>query len=108
VIALAAFGVFIGGLAKSLRIALRNGVLREEALVCGIAIATWLINGVFDNQVADKYLYVIPGLLFAVGRTSWLMSPDSDVEFAPAAEPLPVAEPRRPLAPPQAVPAAAP
>lgn len=105
VIALAAFLTFIGGLVKSLRRAL-DGVLREEGLVCGVAIATWLANGIFDNQVADKYLYVVPGLLFAIGRTSWLLSTESDLpDLAP--EPQLVAEPRRRLVP-QAVAAGAP
>jgi O-antigen ligase len=72
VIALVSFLVFIGGLVASVFRAL-SGPLRDEAIVCGIAILAWLLNGIFDNQLADKYLYLVPALLVAIGRTSWLM-----------------------------------
>jgi hypothetical protein len=72
VIALVSFIVFIGGVGSSLRRAL-SGPLRDEAIVCAIAILAWLLNGIFDNQVADKYLYLVPGLLLAIGRTTWLL-----------------------------------
>jgi O-antigen ligase len=72
IIALASFLVFLGGMVASLRRAL-SGPLRGEAIVCAVGILAWLANGVFDNQVGDKYLYVVPGLLLAIGRTSWLL-----------------------------------
>jgi hypothetical protein len=72
IIALLSFMVFLGGMVASLRRAL-SGPLRNEAIVCAVGILAWLANGVFDNQLADKYLYVVPGLLLAVGRTSWLL-----------------------------------
>jgi hypothetical protein len=31
-------------------------------------VIAWLTNGVFDNQLADKYLYVVPGLILALSR----------------------------------------
>jgi O-antigen ligase len=99
VIAMASFLTFIGGLAACLRRAL-SGPLREEAIACGIAVFAWLANGAFDNQVADKYLYLVPGLLFAIGRTSWLLQSESR-------QPPVVAVERRPaLAPSHALPAA--
>ena len=91
VIAMAAFLTFIGGLVASLRAAL-SGPLRDEAVVCGMAILAWLANGVFDNQVADKYLYFVPGLLVAIARTTWLL------QSKPAASALAV-KPRVPPAP---------
>jgi O-antigen ligase len=72
VIAMAAFLTFIGGIIASVRSAL-SGPLRDEAIVCGMAILAWLANGVFDNQVADKYLYFVPGLVVAIARTTWLL-----------------------------------
>jgi hypothetical protein len=71
-IAVASFLVFLGGMVASLRRAL-TGPLRNEAIVCAAGIVAWLANGVFDNQVADKYLYVVPGLLLAIGRATWLL-----------------------------------
>ncbi len=68
VIALASFVVFVGGLAGAARRSM-SGLLREESVVLAVAVVAWLINGVFDNQLADKYLYVVPGLLLAASRT---------------------------------------
>ncbi len=73
IIALVAFFVFLGGLVKALGRS-RAGPLRDEAAVCALAIFVWLANGAFDNQLADKYLYVVPGLLYAISRVS-LMQP---------------------------------
>jgi O-antigen ligase len=81
VIAVVSFIVFIGGLAGALRVALR-GSLRDEAIVCGIAILAWLLNGIFDNQLADKYLYLVPGLLLALSRTTWLLASEAAVASA--------------------------
>lgn len=91
VIALVAFFAFIGGMVASLRRAL-SGPLRDEAVVCGIAILAWLANGVFDNQVADKYLYVVPGLLFAIAHTTRMLEtrPTAPVvAIEPRARPAP-------------------
>lgn len=86
-IAMLAFAVFLAGVMNS-AVKSRAGPLREEAIVCGVAVAVWLINGIFDNQVADKYLYVVPGLLLAIARTTWLCGPQHAVprsETAPRA-----------------------
>jgi uncharacterized membrane protein YedE/YeeE len=91
IIAMAAFLTFIGGMVSSLRTAL-SGPLRDEAIVSGMAIAAWLLNGIFDNQVADKYLYLVPGLLFAMARATWLL----ESKQVPATIP---AKPRPPTAP---------
>jgi hypothetical protein len=72
VIGLISFLVFMGGVLAGLRRAL-TGPLRDEAIVCAVAVFAWLLNGIFDNQVADKYLYVVPGLIVAFGRTTWLL-----------------------------------
>jgi hypothetical protein len=63
-ILMASFVVFLGGLVGCVRRAL-SGPLREEAIVLGICILAWLINGYYDSQIADKYLYVLPGMLMA-------------------------------------------
>lgn len=65
VIGLASFLTFVGGLWSSLRQALHSSVLRDTALAVGVSIAIWLTNGYFDSQLADKYLYIVPGLLLA-------------------------------------------
>jgi hypothetical protein len=64
---LMAFGVFCGGLVAGLRRALQSPS-RDVAIALGVSVLAWLANGVFDNQLADKYLYVVPGLLWAAGR----------------------------------------
>jgi O-antigen ligase len=65
IVGMAAFLTFIGGLWASMRRAL-GGPLRDPAIAAGIAVLVWLTNGVFDAQLADKYLFVIPGLLVAM------------------------------------------
>lgn len=69
IIALAAFAVFCGGLIKSTRLAL-DGVQADEATVLAVAILVWLVSGVVDNQVADRYLYVAPALLVAMAHVA--------------------------------------
>ena len=64
-IAFAAFLVFVAGLWSSLRRA-SHGPGRDAALAAAVAVFVWLVNGVFDSQLADKYLYVVPGLLIAM------------------------------------------
>ena len=65
VIAMAAFLVFVGGLfgAAWRR---RAGPQHDAIAATSLAVVMWLANGVFDNQLADKYLYVVPGLLMAM------------------------------------------
>lgn len=66
-ITLAAFLLFCGGLAAATRRAL-SGPYRTEVAACALGIVLWLVNGILDNQVADKYLYVVPGILLALAR----------------------------------------
>jgi hypothetical protein len=68
-IAGAAFLTFVGGLAGAARRAW-GGVERDAVAAAAVTIAVWLINGVVDNQVADKYLYVVPGILLALSRVT--------------------------------------
>jgi hypothetical protein len=97
-IALASFLIFLGGMVASLRRAL-SGPLRDEAIVCAAGILAWLANGVFDNQVADKYLYIVPGLLLAIGRTTWLLQSKTTPEAVGGQRrALPIPAPRRTLA----------
>jgi hypothetical protein len=81
-IAAAAFLVFVGGLAQCLRRSL-GGPVREEAIVIGIAVFVWLLNGYYDAQIADKYLYVLPGILIACARVSAMRSWDRSAEPGP-------------------------
>lgn len=67
IIAMAGFIVLMGGLASCVRRAL-GGPVQEEAVAIGIGLAVWLINGYYDSQIADKYLYVLPGILIACSR----------------------------------------
>ena len=88
-IAMAAFLVFIGGLAGTVRRSLR-GPVHGEAIALGLSIAIWLINGYYDAQIADKYLYVLPGIMIACARVSTRMrtrtAPEPSTEyFAPVA-----------------------
>lgn len=69
VIAFAAFAVFCGGLIKSARLAFR-GVQVDEATALAVAIIVWLVSGVVDNQVADRYIYVAPALLVAMAHVA--------------------------------------
>jgi hypothetical protein len=69
IIAGGAFIIFIGGLAGCVRRSLR-GPVNEDARAIGICIAVWLINGWYNAQIADKYLYVLPGILIACARVT--------------------------------------
>ena len=64
VIAMVSFLTYLGGLASSARRAMA-GPQRDVAAVLSVSIGVWLVNGIIDNQLADKYLYVLPGLLIA-------------------------------------------
>jgi hypothetical protein len=92
IIAIASFLVFLGGMVASLRRAL-SGPLKSDAIVCAAGIVAWLANGVFDNQVADKYLYVVPGLLLAIGRATWLLQANATPERVPRESRVPAARP---------------
>ncbi|UTI62616.1 O-antigen ligase family protein [Paraconexibacter antarcticus] len=69
IIALVAFLTFLGGLADAIRRGLA-GAQRAEVAAGTISVAVWLTNGAADNQLADKYLYIVPGLLFAMARVA--------------------------------------
>jgi hypothetical protein len=101
IIAMAGFLVLIGGLARCVARSLR-GPVREEAIAIGIGVALWLINGYYDSQIADKYLYVLPGILIACARLSSQRAARAPVEVEavavgrlgpPAIAPVPVLEP---------------
>ena len=65
IVALASFATFCAGMIGSVRWAL-TGIQGDAVVAVAVAILVWLINGLFDNQLADKYLYVLPGLLYAM------------------------------------------
>jgi hypothetical protein len=65
VIAMLSFLTYLGGLASAAWEA-RAGPQRDIAAAISISILMWLINGAIDNQLGDKYLYVVPGLLVAL------------------------------------------
>lgn len=69
IIALVAFLTFGGGLLAAIRQGF-GGSQRPEVVAGTISVLVWLANGAADNQLADKYLYVIPGLLFAMARVA--------------------------------------
>lgn len=67
-IALASFFVFCGGLVGATRRGLR-GPQRPEVVAASLAVTLWLIGGILGNELADKFLYVVPGILMALART---------------------------------------
>jgi hypothetical protein len=70
VLAVAAFGIFIGGCLQMALAIRRSNVLkdRERALAGALAmgIVTWMIMGIFQPPIYDRYLYVGPGLIMAM------------------------------------------
>jgi O-antigen ligase len=64
-IAMLSFLTYMGGLAVSIWRAMA-GPLRDVAAAIGVSLVMWMINGAIDNQLADKYLWVIPGLLIGL------------------------------------------
>ncbi len=64
-IAFSSFLIYLGGLASSAWRSLA-GPQRDVAAAISVSIVMWLINGAIDNQLGDKYLYVLPGLLVAL------------------------------------------
>ena len=83
VIAMASFLIYLGGLAGAARRAWATGA-RDEVVAASVTITMWLVNGAFDNQLADKYLYVIPGVLLGLSRLA----------TSPAGEPVVMPRPR--------------
>ena len=73
VITMLGFVVFVGGLASCVRRSL-GGPLREPAIAIGVCVVVYLVNGYLDAQIADKYLYVLPGILFACARVTSILS----------------------------------
>jgi len=80
-IALLAFLTYLGGVFASARRALA-GPLSETALATAIGVVVWLANGAFDNQLGDKYLYVLPGLLIAMAHRA--VEPEPQLAAVPA------------------------
>jgi hypothetical protein len=78
-IAALSFLTYIGGLASSVRRAF-GGPLSDHAVAAGLSVLMWLVNGRYDSQLADKYLYVVPGFLVAIAYVATVT--------ARAAEPL--------------------
>ncbi|MHB8656590.1 MAG: O-antigen ligase family protein [Solirubrobacteraceae bacterium] len=56
---------YFAGLLVSSRHVLRTP-LRDEALAAAVAIVVWMIVGYFDNQLIDKFIYIMPSVLFAI------------------------------------------
>ena len=73
-VALASFVTFCSGVVAAAWRSLASPS-RDTAIALAVALAAWLVNGVFDNQVADKYLYVVPGLLIALSRVTEARAP---------------------------------
>jgi O-antigen ligase len=101
VIALVSFLVFLGGLGSTIKSSLGTHY-QEIAIACGVAVFMWLVKGALDNQLADKHLYVIPGLMIATARLA--VAERSSTATEPAAEPVRTAPPqplRRPRVTPE-------
>ncbi len=69
IIALTSFLLFCGGLVSAARRGLR-GPQRDETIAASLAVGLWLIGGVVGNELADKFLYVVPGILLALARVA--------------------------------------
>lgn len=89
VIALGSFLLYCGGMLAAARHALR-GSLRGPAMACAVSIIVWLVAGVFDNQLIDKFLYIVPGLLLAMSR----LTSQGAAAHEPAPPPLRLKRPR--------------
>jgi hypothetical protein len=66
-IAFASFMIYCSGLVTAAWRAM-SGPRRDEAAAAIVVIFVWLVEGFFDTLVADKFLYVVPGLLLAISR----------------------------------------
>jgi hypothetical protein len=42
----------------------------DEVVAATVVVIGWLINGIVDSQLADKYVYVVPGILIALAVTA--------------------------------------
>lgn len=91
IIALTSFLIFCGGLAGAARNALR-GPYRDEVAVASLGIAIWLVAGAVGNELADKFLYVVPGVLLALGRVTALQR-RAAMESATSTAPAVIARP---------------
>jgi hypothetical protein len=69
VILFVSFFTYLGGLAASVWRAM-EGPYRDVAAVIGVSLVMWLLNGVIDNQLVDKYLWIVPGLLIALASVT--------------------------------------
>jgi hypothetical protein len=76
-IAASAFAVFITGLFQTIRRAV-TGPHRDLAIAGGVAIITWLSNGFAMNQLIDRHLYVVPGLILAAAHLTAARSPSAE------------------------------
>jgi O-antigen ligase len=65
VIGAASFLLFVLGVLGA-ALQARAGPFPDQASALAVAFLVWLANGLYTNQLADKYLYVIPGLLLAM------------------------------------------
>jgi hypothetical protein len=94
VITMLGFVVFVGGLGTCVRRSL-PGPLREPAIAIGVCVVVYLVNGWYDAQIADKYLYVLPGILFACARVTGTLraSPPPAAIARATTPPRPVLEP---------------
>jgi hypothetical protein len=61
--------VYLLGLASAVVRSL-HGPVHEEAIAIGICMVAYCANGYFDAQLADKYLYALPGILAACAQLS--------------------------------------
>lgn len=95
VIALSAFAVFCGSLAAATRRVLA-GPHRDTVAVAALSTVLWLISGVVGNEVADKFLYVVPGVILALARVEGRRRRPAAPAPAPVAAALsaPAARPR--------------
>jgi O-antigen ligase len=98
VILFLSFLTYMGGLAASVWRAMA-GPERDVAVAIGVSIAMWLINGVIDNQLVDKYLYVVPGLLIALAYVTSVAKAPEPAQPSTAGAPTPVT-PETPATPP--------
>jgi O-Antigen ligase len=88
-IAAASFLTYIAGLANSLRRVYR-GPMRDPAVAAGLSVLMFLVNGRYDSQLADKYLYVVPAFLIAMAYSVTATSRATEPPARPAVrEPLP-------------------
>jgi O-antigen ligase len=93
-----AFVSFVLGLFATARRAWRIAP-RDEVVAATVCIVGWLVNGIFDSQLADKYLYVIPGLLIAMASVKDVPAPADNPDTGVAHQAEPSAGPASPPAP---------